>query len=217
MKNTAKDKKDKIISELDAIEHDISQKIEQVKPTELLVEDGELPALAESGIKQIDYSAQLDQLNDDATRIVDSLAELYLGDEKLLNHPYITEKKRKDANYYGKLEFLVSASQNTLVSMMREIEMGTSTPRMFEVQSLLQKEMRENIKLSMRALVDIESFYKSIRADLGMEATAHQYQQAQIEETSNHVDLKQLNDELEEMMKQQRDDDNEFLVADDDS
>ena len=47
--------------------------------------------------------------------------------------------------------------------------MGAVTPRMYEVLSMLQKEMRENIKLSATNLSNIETFYKNMREDLGLQ------------------------------------------------
>lgn len=195
-----KQEKENLQTELEAIELDISEKIENLNPEDLFAEEGELPALSQSGVATLDYDSQIKDIQNDATMVINNLAELYLGDEKLLNHPYITEKRRKDADYYGKLEFLVKTSQKTLISVMREIDTGQANARMFEVQSMLQKEMRDNIKLSLGSLANIESFYKTIREDLGMPSTPVNPTGEKKDDTS-HVDMKEFNEQLDEMMK----------------
>lgn len=196
------DQKDrnKIKSEFDAIELDIAEKIDQLNPEELFAAEGELPALSDCNVEQLDYTKQITKLNTDATNIVNNLAELYLGDENLLENSYIKDKRRKDAEYYGKLEFLVETSQKTLINVMREIDMGNAHPKMFEVQSMLQKEMRDNIKLSSSSLSNIESFYKSIRKDLGMSTSPSVTPAKEVTDETTHVDMKEFNQQLEDMM-----------------
>lgn len=193
--------RNRIKSEFEAIELDIAEKIDQLNPEDLFVEEGELPALSDCNVEQLDYNKQITVLNKDATSIVNNLAELYLGDENLLENPYIKDKRRKDAEYYGKLEFLVETSQKTLINVMREIDMGNGHPKMFEVQSMLQKEMRDNIKLSSSSLSNIESFYKSIREDLGMSASPSVTPAQELTDQTTHVDMKEFNQQLDDMMK----------------
>jgi len=84
------------------------------------------------------------------------------------------------------------------MSIMREIESGNSNTRVYEVQSMLQREMRDNIKLSLRSLADIEKFYKTIREDLGVTNAPIE---SEVEEESSNINMKDFNAQLEEMMK----------------
>jgi len=193
------DEKEKIKQELEDLENNISEQINNLNPNDLFMEPDTLPALSETSIEQLDYNNQLTEIRHESEKIINNLAELYLGNETLLTHPYIEAKRKKDADYYSKLEFLVNVSEKTLMSIMREIESGNSNTRMFEVQSMLQKEMRDNIKLSLRSLADIEKFYKTIREDLGV-TTAPGIEHEDENETTN-MNMKDFNAQLEEMMK----------------
>jgi len=192
--------KEKIKNEIEELESSINTKFEKLDPEELFLDDTTLPSLSETSIEKLDYEKQLEEIHNESTEIIDNLAELYLGNETLLSHPYIEAKRKKDADYYAKLEFLVKTSEKTLMSIMREIESGNSGARMFEVQSMLQKEMRDNIKLSLRSLADIEKFYKTIREDLGVVDTPSIAEEIN-EDTTTHVNIKEFNEQLEEMMK----------------
>lgn len=195
-----KDEQNRIKNELEAIEIDISKKIENLNPEDLFAQTTDLPALQPDTNGIVDYKQQLSDIKKDSTNIINSLAELYLGDENLLKHPYISEKMKKDSDYYSKLEFLVQSSQKTLISIMRDIDMGNSNSRMYEVQSMLQKEMRDNIKLSLGSLANIEDFYKSIRTDLGVTTTPGATIVAQQEEETSHVDMKELNKQIDDLI-----------------
>jgi len=199
MARPSKAEKEKMKQELEDLEKNISSQINNLNPDELFMEPNELPALSEHSIEQLDYNKQLGEIRHESEQIINNLAELYLGNEALLTHPYIEAKRKKDADYYSRLEFLVSASEKTLMTVMREIESGNSNTRMFEVQSMLQREMRDNIKLSLRSLADIEKFYKTIREDLGVVNTPS-IKPEEEEETTN-LNMKEFNSQLEEMMK----------------
>lgn len=162
------DERERLKNELAEIENDIQRVINQQDDIkDLEAKSGDLPAVQ---LATYDYDAELDEIQTRSQAIINNLVRLYLGDnEALLNHEYIARKRDKDADYFAKLDFLVGASQRTLINIMREIDMGAATPRMFEVLSMLQKEMRENIKLSSSNLSNIESFYKNMREDLGLQ------------------------------------------------
>ena len=153
--------------ELEEIERDVQKFSSEDDISSLQARTGDLPAMNTGPLH--DYEEEMEGIQARSSDIIDNLVKLYLGDDdKLLNHDYIARKREKDADYFSKLDFLVNSSQRTLISIMKEIDMGAATPRMFEVLSMLQKEMRENIKLSSTNLSNIEKFYKDMREDLGL-------------------------------------------------
>lgn len=201
------DDRERLKNELAEIENDIQRVLNQNDdPADLEADGNALPAVQQA---IHDYDAELDSIQERSSRIINNLVRLYLGDnEVLLNHDYILNKSEKDADYFAKLDFLVNASQRTLVNIMREIDMGASTPRMFEVLSMLQKEMRENVKLSSSNLSNIEKFYKDMRQDLGLQQTpqAPAVQEAQVaavqEEKKGHImNHADMNKQIDEWLK----------------
>jgi len=196
------DERERLKNELAEIENDIQRVLNQEGPSdELEAGTNDLPAV---NLNAYDYNQELDDIQDRSARIINNLVRLYLGDnEVLLNHDYILNKKEKDADYFAKLDFLVNASQRTLINIMREIDMGAATPRMFEVLSMLQKEMRENVKLSSSNLSNIEKFYKDMRQDLGLQQQPEVAEIKEIEKEKkeeeghifNHADLNKQVDE----------------------
>ena len=190
---------EKLKKEFESLELTISQEIENMPPEELFASDSALPSFAEDDNSALDYKQQLINIHNESQNIIDNLAELYLGDEKLLDNPYISEKRRKDAEYFSKLQFLVELSTKTLMSMMRELDMGNTNVRMFEVQSMLQKEMRDNIKFASTTLKNVETFYKSLRDDLGITQTPLQNEVE--EENNTHQDFKNLNSTIDNLLE----------------
>jgi hypothetical protein len=65
---------------------------------------------------------------------------------------------------------------------------------MYDALSMLQKEMRENIKLSSTHLVNVEKFYKSLREDIEQKKlaldkeTKQEMKELKVESTTNNVE-----------------------------
>lgn len=199
------DERERLKAELAEIENDIARVINNNDPRDLEAKTDDLPAVQAA---QHNYDQELNQIHTRSSAIIDNLARLYLGDDDgLINHEYISRKREKDADYFAKLDFLVNASQRTLINIMREIDMGAASPRMFEVLSMLQKEMRENIKLSSTNLKNIETFYKDMREDLGIQqqvpaaVQAVQEQQQQVQEEGRIITHADLNKQVDEWLK----------------
>jgi hypothetical protein len=205
--------KEKLKKEFESLELTISQEVEKLPPEDLFANENSLPSFSEDDNSALDYKQQLIDIHNESQNIIDNLAELYLGDEKLLDNPYISEKRRKDAEYFSKLQFLVELSTKTLMSMMRELDMGNTNVRMFEVQSMLQKEMRDNIKFASTTLKSVETFYKSLRDDLGITQTPLQSEEQQ--ENNTQQNFKNLNDTIDSLIGKHGDSLN-FDVDDDD-
>lgn len=189
--------------ELEEIERDVQKFSENDEDvSSLQARSGDLPAM--NTVNLHNYEEEMTLIQERSSDIIDNLVKLYLGDDdKLLNHDYIARKREKDADYFSKLDFLVNSSQRTLISIMKEIDMGAATPRMFEVLSMLQKEMRENIKLSSTNLSNIEKFYKDMREDLGLSSQPGSGKPEN--EEGEIVSFENLNKKIDGWLKQRAD------------
>lgn len=113
-----------------------------------------------------DYDGELIEIMIKARKIIDDLAKAYLEFDPIINQPYIKSKIEKDSDYYAYLDFLINNSKRALINISIQIDQGAHEPRMYDALSMLQKEMRENIKLSSTHLVNVEKFYKNLKEDI---------------------------------------------------
>jgi hypothetical protein len=191
--------RERLRAELAEIENDIQRVVDEQNIESLEATANDLPPLTNNSIH--DYEAELSEIGERSKGIIDNLVKLYLGeDENLFNHEYISRKREKDADNFSKLDFLVTSSQRTLTSIMKEIDMGAGSPRMYEVLSMLQKEMRENIKMSSSNLTNIESFYKNMREDLGL-SSAPAVAQQQIRDEGQIMNFENMNNQVDEWIR----------------
>jgi ATP-dependent exoDNAse (exonuclease V) alpha subunit len=190
-----KNQKKKALEELEAIEKRIHDEVPGVNPADYIATAEDLPDF--NNLELHDYKNQLHEIQEDSDKVIDNLAKMYLGDS-ISQHPYLADKVRKDADYYAKLHFLVETSERSLINLNKQIDQGDANPRMYEVLSLLQKEMRENIKLSATNLVNIENFYKNIREDLGIGSVTAAAEES--ESGGEIIDMKSLNMKLDSIL-----------------
>lgn len=206
------DERERLKQELAMIENDIQRVINREGPSDNLEASSEdLPAIQNAVVH--DYDEELNEIEQESQEIVDNLVGMYLDDDaNLINHDYIRKKRQKDADNFARLDFLVKSSQRIMVNVMREIDMGATTPKMFEVISMLQREMRENIKLSSTNLTNIEKFYKEMRKDLGLQDEPEIAQTVQHDEKkeghiTSHLDLNKRIDDILKRRKNEEDKD----------
>lgn len=158
-------------------------------------------------IQLFDYEKSAELILIDAKETLNCLANLYLAEENLENKN-ISVLIKNDATAIADLNFSISCAKRALMYCMRQIDLGTTNPEMFESVTLFQKEMRETIK-SLHDLLHIKmkEFYKTLKEELD-EINTGKKRNADEEETQiNHltttkvVDTKMLNDILESYKK----------------
>lgn len=191
-----KNEKENLKHELSNIEFDISKL--QFDSSKLIADKDDLPELDPNDI--YDYDSEITEIEQESKNVIEELSKIYLHEENMLNHPYIKLKKLHDSNNLAKLNFLVKSSQRSLINILRDLDTGRSDHKMYELLSLLQKETRENVKLSSTTLAEIEKFYKKIQEDLIIEDAIETD-----EEEGKIVDFKNLNTELGDFLNKKND------------
>lgn len=186
-------------NKLDELNQQIEEKNSEMNVTHYVARQEDMNEIESSIESQYDYESEQQEIEEESTEIIDDLAKLYLG-EDIAEHPYIKSKRKKDAEYYAKLNFLVKTSERSLVNMNREIDKGNATARMYEVLGQLQSQMRENIKLSSSNLTNIENFYKELREDMVVEKQEEDSDSSS-ENNINNLSSKEFNQKLEDMFK----------------
>ena len=167
---------------------------------DLLANGDDLPDI--NNLVVYDYDSDMALIEADSIALVTNLAKLYLnGDQHTLNNDYIKTKILKDAENLADMEFLKKMSKRALLQQLRVIDAGSITPRDMEVFFQGSKEVRDSIKQSSETQFKMESFYKSIRKDLGIQDVPIGDDKMK-EDTKKSTSMKDLNDQLEEIKKQ---------------
>lgn len=156
-----KKERDRLQSEFEQIQ---SEMLDMNLPKHLASFD-DLPDLG--NIDLYDYEADIKTATDKSLEVLESLVDLYFGDlPSIKEHPYIRNKMREDASVYSETIFLSKMTRKNFITMMRQIDNGDNSARMYEVVNQTISQIRENAKFSSTQRTDLEKFYKELRGDV---------------------------------------------------
>ena len=169
--------------------------------------------LADFGEIQIyDYDSDLTKATEQSYEVLKSLVDLYLGDvPSVSDHKYIKTKMREDAQVYAETIFLNKMTRKNFLTQLKQIDGGDTSARLHEIVNQTISQIRENSKYSAQLRTQLESFYKEIRKDLGLndlaQGNAAKPEEPQAEEGKEEgriVDPKQLNDMIDTYLKNKK-------------
>lgn len=150
-----KDEFEKIASEVNDV-YDLSQH---------LADMDDLPDLG--NIELYDYESDIQSSIEKSTEVIESLVDLYFSDlPSLKNHSYIKNKIKEDASVYAETIFLSKMTRKNFISIMKQIDNGDNSARMYEVVNQTVSQIRENAKFSSSQRTELEKFYKELRNDV---------------------------------------------------
>jgi predicted unusual protein kinase regulating ubiquinone biosynthesis (AarF/ABC1/UbiB family) len=164
--------------------------------------DEDMPGFGE--VELYDYQKDIDTSKEVGKNLLENLVNLYLGDAKeVLQHPYIKTRMEEDAEYYSQMKTIQKLSEKLLLQQMRQIDSGDTSPRMYEITTRQIGEIRENVKDGRKAKLEIESMYKEMRKDLGLNEVVNNDSGSseQTKENDNIIDSKNLNDKIDSYLK----------------
>lgn len=166
----------------------------------------DLPDLGE--IQIYDYDADLEEAANRSREVLESMVDLYLGDNPdLVKHKYIQNKMMEDAMVYADTLFLTKATRKNFLSQLRAVDNGESSARMHEVINQTIGQIRENAKFSATQRTELESFYKMIRKDLGVGDLSEKNdlkEEVKDDVEGKIVDTKNLNDMIDSYVKNKK-------------
>lgn len=150
-----KEEFEKIQSEASDV-YDLSQHLADIE---------DLPELG--NIELYDYESDIESSLDKSTEVIESLVDLYFGDlPSLKNHSYIKNKIKEDASVYAETIFLSKMTRKNFITMLKQIDNGDNSARMYEVVNQTISQIRENAKFSSNQRTELEKFYKELRNDV---------------------------------------------------
>jgi hypothetical protein len=171
-----------------------------------LAKPEDLPDLGE--IEIYDYDSDLTVSSQKSSEVLESLVDLYLYDvPKLKEHPYIKNKMSEDATVYAEAIFLSKMTRKTFLNQLRQVDNGDNSARMHEVVNQTIGQIRENSKFRSSQRTELESFYKGLRKDMGLdelerpEASKLSTETTEEEKEAGEVlDNRKLNDLIKDAM-----------------
>lgn len=198
----ANPKKENKINELQN-EFERIQQEQEIDVSKYLAKRDDLPDLGE--IEIYDYDKDITDAIDQASSLLESLVDLYLGDsKKIIEHKYIKNKMKEDAAIYAETIFLSKMTRKNFLTQLRQVDNGDNSARMHEVVNQTISQIRENSKFSSTQRTDLEKFYKELRKDLGLNEITSEELKSEQQENAEDVkitDTRNLNDMIDTYLK----------------
>lgn len=165
---------------------------------------GDIDNFTDDEYEEHDFENEMLNIYTESKEVIGNMSALYLDDnEELIENPYIQKKIQSDAQNLADMTFLQNIAKMAIVKQMKQIEQGDVTPRHFETLYGGMKEIRENIKQATVTVHTMEGFYKELRDDLGLKEQIGDISEHS-SENKNILDQKNLNVQLEEILKNRK-------------
>jgi hypothetical protein len=137
---------------------------------ELLNEDSDLNQ--ESGLpafnehEPMNYVEVKTKSSNSAKKLMNSLLKFYLSEELIQKNEYIQLKARVDVMTMAQLIYQMQTAEHAITILMRSIDAGEISPRMFEVLGGLQKTLLDIMKHQTLHMMAAEENMKKLKRDI---------------------------------------------------
>lgn len=132
-----------------------------------------LPASSDSGLpsfqvvgEPVDYDEMKIEASNESKKLMNSLLKFYLSSELIEKNDYIKAKAKVDMMTQAGLIKQLQVSERSIDTLMRLIDSGEMTPRMFEVLGGLQKTMLDIMKHQTLHMMAAEENMKKLKRDI---------------------------------------------------
>ena len=131
-----------------------------------------LPAPSGSGLpsfqmnEPVDYDEMKNEASNESKKLMNSLLKFYLSNELIEKNDYIKAKAKVDMMTQAGLIKQLQVSERSIDTLMRLIDSGEMTPRMFEVLGGLQKTMLDIMKHQTLHMMAAEENMKKLKRDI---------------------------------------------------
>lgn len=206
-------KKEEKINDLQSEFNRIQEENKDLDVSKYLAKREDLPDLGE--IQIYDYETDIEDSKVQATEVLGSLVDLYLGDNPAVaEHPYIRNKMKEDAQVYADTIFLQKMTRKNFLTQLKQVDNGDSSARMHEVINQSISRIRDNIKFSQSQRTELEKYWKEMRKDLGLNeiAESNELKNTQTQEQNTDTkkdgqvfDSRSLNNMIDNYLKTKKD------------
>jgi hypothetical protein len=176
-----------------------------LSPEDLLPSDDILDGI--NDIEIFDYQKEIDVIQQDCNETLECLSKLYLSTDDIQTKN-LTNIIKNDSEALADLKFSLSCSKRGIINLMRNIDMGINDPLMYQSVGILQKEIRDSIKMLYDIQKKMKEFYKEIKEELDEINTVDANGEVDDAELLNDddslhiVDMDKLTDQLDDFRKE---------------
>jgi hypothetical protein len=204
-------KKEEKINDLQSEFNRIQEENKDLDVSKYLAKREDLPDLGE--IQIYDYDVDIEESKKQGSEVLESLVDLYLGDNPdVIKHPYITNKMKEDAQVYADTIFLQKMTKKNFLTQLKQVDNGDSSARMHEVINQSISQIRDNIKFSQSQRSELEKYWKEMRKDLGFNeiSETNEVKNAKNEKVDDKkdgqiMDTRNLNNMIDNYLKNKKD------------
>ena len=142
----------------------VRKSIDDLLNDDLVQQPEGLPAFREH--EPMDYVATKEGSVNSAKKLMNSLLKFYLSEDLIKKNEYIQLKAKVDVMTMSNLIFQMQAAEHAITTLMRTIDSGEVSPRMFEVLGGLQKTMLDIMKHQTLHMMAAEENMKKLKRDI---------------------------------------------------
>ena len=181
-----------------------------LNPEDLLPSDDILDGI--NDIEIFDYQKEIESIQGDCDVTLECLSTLYLSADDIQTKN-LANIIKNDSEALADLKFSLSCSKRGIINLMKNIDMGINDPLMYQSVGVLQKEIRDSIKMLYDIQKKMKDFYKEIKEELAElnsvdgEGNVDEVEILDDDDTLHILDMNKLTNELDEF--RQKGEDNE--------
>lgn len=120
----------------------------------------------------MDFQVQIQSTGTDSRDLLESLVKFYVDQNLIDQSEFLEYKKKIDAMNVGSMMLQIKTAQHAITKLVEEIDLGSASPRMFEVLAQLQSQIMQMSKDHQVYLEKTEASYKNLRKELEMKAAS---------------------------------------------
>ncbi len=145
-----------------------------------IAQEGDLPSF--HNVQAFEYDTAKVAAVKNAKKMMDTVMKLYLSEEIIEQNEYVRMKQKVETMQLTTLLNQMQQMQHSIEILMRTIETGELSPRMFEVLGGLQKTMLEINKHTTLHIMAAEENAKKLKHDIDIYSNTTTIQQSKKEE-----------------------------------
>jgi hypothetical protein len=142
----------------------IRKSIDDLLNEDIVPRESGLPAFNEH--VPMNYPEVKSIATNSAKKLMNSLLKFYLSEELIQKNEYIQLKAKIDVMTMSNLIFQMQTAEHAITTLLRSIDAGEVSPRMFEVLGGLQKTMLDIMKHQTLHMMAAEENMKKLKRDI---------------------------------------------------
>lgn len=135
----------------------------ELNPEDLLPSDDILDGI--NDIEIFDYQQEIGLIQEDCNETLECLSNLYLSADDIQSKN-LSNIIKNDSEALADLKFSLSCSKRGIINLMKNIDMGVNDPLMYQSVGILQKEIRDSIKMLYDIQKKMKDFYRDVKKEL---------------------------------------------------